>query len=167
MHNTPHVECVTDIIRRRRVVFGSCHNIPVSRAQLALYMYQHPGFYNMDAPYFEGLNPKDTILESWGVLKEYINEILPPVGRNWHLYPNLSDARPVLDALGEQQMPSITRQEVITKLLTTCFGLAVSFSITYFGVKWLVNAMDPTREDKRQAHKRVRIFHRDKRADEL
>ena len=115
----------------------------------------------MDAPYFEGINPKDTILESWGVLKDYINEILPPAGRNWHIYPNLSDARPVLDALGEQQMPSITRQEVITKLLTTCFGLAVSFSITYFGIKWLVNAMDPTREDKRQAHRRVRIFHTD------
>lgn len=112
----------------------------------------------MDAPYLQGVNPKETFLDSWGVLKNYVNQILSPGGRTWQLSPNLSDSRPILDALGEQQMPSITRQEVITKLLSTCFGLAVSFSITYFGIKWLVNAMDPTREEKRQAHRRVRIL---------
>ncbi|KAK6171376.1 hypothetical protein SNE40_019580 [Patella caerulea] len=50
----------------------------------------------------------------------------------------------------------MTRSEVFAKLFSTMLGLSVSFAITYFGVKWLVNAMDPTRKDKSSSQKRAR-----------
>ena len=49
----------------------------------------------------------------------------------------------------------MSRQEIVTKLLSTCIGLAVSFTITYLGFKYLGNVLDPTREEKKQAQKRV------------
>ena len=47
------------------------------------------------------------------------------------------------------------RQELIAKLVSTCLGLAVSFTITYFGFKYLANVLDPTRQEKKEAQKRV------------
>ena len=52
-------------------------------------------------------------------------------------------------------MSSTARNEMIAKLVTTCVGLAVSCGITFVGVKWLVEAMDPTRREKKEAHQRV------------
>ena len=48
------------------------------------------------------------------------------------------------------------RQEIVAKLVSTCLGLAVSFTITYFGFKYLANVLDPTRQEKKEAQKRVR-----------
>ena len=50
---------------------------------------------------------------------------------------------------------STGRNEIIAEVVLTVLGLAASFTITYFGVKWLVNAMDPTRKEKQEAHARV------------
>ncbi|XP_046544260.1 outer mitochondrial transmembrane helix translocase-like [Haliotis rubra] len=50
---------------------------------------------------------------------------------------------------------TITRQELLSKIISTLVGLAASFTITYFGVKYLVNAMDPTRKDKKEAQDRA------------
>ena len=50
---------------------------------------------------------------------------------------------------------NIHRNELIAKLLTTCLGLAVSFTITFFGVKWLANAIDPTKQEKKEAQQRA------------
>ena len=47
------------------------------------------------------------------------------------------------------------RQELVAKLVSTCLGLAVSFAITYFGFKYLANVLDPTRQEKKEAQKRV------------
>ena len=47
------------------------------------------------------------------------------------------------------------RQELVAKLVSTCLGLAVSFTITYFGFKYLANVLDPTRQEKKEAQKRV------------
>ncbi len=47
------------------------------------------------------------------------------------------------------------RQELIAKLVSTCLGLAVSFTITYFGFRYLANVLDPTRQEKKEAQKRV------------
>lgn len=52
----------------------------------------------------------------------------------------------------------VARNEIVAKLISTVLGLAASFTITYFGVKWLVNAMDPTRKEKQQARERVIII---------
>lgn len=52
--------------------------------------------------------------------------------------------------------PKMTgRQELVAKLVSTCLGLAVSFTITYFGFKYLANVLDPTRQEKKEAQKRV------------
>ena len=51
---------------------------------------------------------------------------------------------------------AMARSEVVAKVISTVLGLAASFTFTYFGVKWLVNAMDPTRKDKQEAQARVR-----------
>ncbi len=48
------------------------------------------------------------------------------------------------------------RQEIIAKLVSTCLGLAVSLTFTYFGFKYLANVLDPTRQEKKEAQKRVR-----------
>lgn len=53
---------------------------------------------------------------------------------------------------------TVTRNDLVAKLISTFIGLAASFTITYFGVKWLVNAMDPTRKEKQQAKERVRAL---------
>ena len=50
---------------------------------------------------------------------------------------------------------AIPRQELAVKLLSTVLGLTVSFAVSYFGIKWLANAMDPTRQEKKDAQKRV------------
>lgn len=52
----------------------------------------------------------------------------------------------------------MSRQEVTVKLLSTLLGLATSCAITYFGVRWLVNAMDPTHREKKAARKKVTIW---------
>ncbi|KAK7112183.1 hypothetical protein V1264_011672 [Littorina saxatilis] len=50
---------------------------------------------------------------------------------------------------------AVVRNEVVAKLISTVLGLAASFTFTYFGVKWLVNAMDPTRKEKQEAQARA------------
>ncbi|XP_067673292.1 outer mitochondrial transmembrane helix translocase-like [Haliotis asinina] len=50
---------------------------------------------------------------------------------------------------------TLSRQELLSKIISTLVGLAASFTITYFGVKYLVNAMDPTRKDKKEAQDRA------------
>ena len=47
--------------------------------------------------------------------------------------------------------------QFVTKLVSMCIGLAVSFTITYVGMKYLGNVLDPTREEKKAAQKRVGI----------
>lgn len=50
---------------------------------------------------------------------------------------------------------NMNRQEFLTKVVTSCIGLAVSFTITYFGFKYLGNVLDPTREEKKRAQQRA------------
>lgn len=61
-----------------------------------------------------------------------------------------SEALPMSEAKN-----AVARNEIVAKVISTVLGLAASFSITYFGVKWLVNAMDPTRKEKQEAQTRV------------
>ena len=49
----------------------------------------------------------------------------------------------------------LTKNELVAKLVSTCIGLAASLTITYFGFKYLANVLDPTREEKKEAQKRV------------
>ena len=52
----------------------------------------------------------------------------------------------------------VSKNELIAKVISTVLGLAASFTCTYFGVKWLVNAMDPTRKEKQEAQIRVGLL---------
>ena len=47
------------------------------------------------------------------------------------------------------------RNELLIRLLSTSIGLAASCAFSYFAIKWLVNAMDPTQHQKKEAQKRV------------
>jgi len=47
------------------------------------------------------------------------------------------------------------RHEAVVKLLTTLLGLGLSLGITYYGVKYLMKAMDPTQHDRLDAMQRV------------
>ncbi|KAL5017997.1 hypothetical protein ScPMuIL_003719 [Solemya velum] len=53
---------------------------------------------------------------------------------------------------------SVVRQEFIAKVLSTILGLAASFGVTYFGVKMLSNALDPTRKEKKAAQDRAQAM---------
>ena len=88
------------------------------------------------------------------LLKDGLKQLLPYKGN--FIGSELADRQAIVNTISRQQMAG--RQEILTKVISTCVGLAVSFSITYFGIKWLVNAMDPTREEKQQSQKRVRTL---------
>ncbi|CAL1544666.1 unnamed protein product [Lymnaea stagnalis] len=45
----------------------------------------------------------------------------------------------------------VTRNQVIAKIVSTVIGVAASFTLTYFGIKWLTDAMDPTKKEKKVA----------------
>ena len=52
---------------------------------------------------------------------------------------------------------NVARNELLAKVLSSLLGLAASFTITYFGLKWLSNVLDPTKQDKKEARLRVRL----------
>lgn len=46
------------------------------------------------------------------------------------------------------------------EMIGLVFRLTLFGALTYFGIKWMVNAIDPTRKQKIEAQKRVRnLFH--------
>ncbi|GFR73866.1 ATPase family AAA domain-containing protein 1 [Elysia marginata] len=45
----------------------------------------------------------------------------------------------------------ITRNQIIAKVVSTVLGVAASFTLTYLGIKWLTEAMDPTKKEKKLA----------------
>ncbi|XP_074648262.1 outer mitochondrial transmembrane helix translocase-like [Tubulanus polymorphus] len=49
----------------------------------------------------------------------------------------------------------MNKPEVVARIASTLVGLTVSFAVTYCGVKWLANALDPTKQEKQEAHKRA------------
>ena len=53
-------------------------------------------------------------------------------------------------------IPQDARKEIAVKLLTTCLGLALSFGVSYYGIKWLAKALDPTMQEKKEAQERVK-----------
>ena len=55
-----------------------------------------------------------------------------------------------------EQASNMGRQEIIAKLISSLIGLTASMAVTYFGIKWLSNALDPTREEKKESQQRVR-----------
>ncbi|KAK0059010.1 ATPase family AAA domain-containing protein 1 [Biomphalaria pfeifferi] len=45
----------------------------------------------------------------------------------------------------------LSRNHLIAKIVSTALGIAASFTLTYFGIKWLTDAMDPTKKEKKLA----------------
>ena len=58
-------------------------------------------------------------------------------------------------AAAETVVAKTQRNEILLKLLSTLLGLTVSLGFSYYGIRWLVNAMDPTKHEKQEAQKRV------------
>ena len=52
----------------------------------------------------------------------------------------------------------IARKEMLAKIISSLLGIAASFGLTYFAVKWMTNAMDPTRKEKQKARESVCNF---------
>jgi hypothetical protein len=70
-----------------------------------------------------------------------------------HMVASDTDKMPVAESMSEARN-AVAKNELVA-ILSTVLGLAASFTFTYFGVKWLVNAMDPTRKEKQEAQARV------------
>lgn len=52
------------------------------------------------------------------------------------------------------EMQPLTRNEIIGLV----FRLTLFGAITYCGIRWIVNTLDPTRKQKLEAQKQVRTF---------
>ena len=46
-------------------------------------------------------------------------------------------------------------REIVAKLISTGLGIAATIGVSYFFVKWMSNAMDPTRKEKVAAQQKV------------
>ncbi|BFZ03480.1 hypothetical protein BsWGS_06519 [Bradybaena similaris] len=44
-----------------------------------------------------------------------------------------------------------SKNQIIAKVFSTLFGVAASFTLAYLGIKWLTDAMDPTKKEKKMA----------------
>ncbi|XP_069123895.1 outer mitochondrial transmembrane helix translocase-like [Argopecten irradians] len=69
---------------------------------------------------------------------------------------NCLSANEVVIEENTELLSKVGRQELTAKLLSTLIGLAASFGITYFALKWLSNAMDPTHKERKNASARAR-----------
>lgn len=63
-----------------------------------------------------------------------------------------------LTAKNEPEIIMPTRNQAIVKVLSTVLGIAASFTLTYLGIKWLTDAMDPTKKEKKLAQAEVSIL---------
>ena len=101
---------------------------------------------------------KDQILDSFKNLVDWIKSgaskagetILPSENGTQNFYEVAKS--PVREASG-----AAARREMLAKLISSLLGLAASFGLTFFAVKWMTNAMDPTRKEKQKARERVFI----------
>ena len=59
------------------------------------------------------------------------------------------------DEVVMSEVDGITRNQVVAKVLSTVVGIAASFTLTYWGIKWLTDAMDPTKKEKKLAQAEV------------
>ena len=53
---------------------------------------------------------------------------------------------------------ALQKQEILMRFATTVLGLIVTFGFSFYGLQWILNAMDPTKQDKKEAQKRVCTF---------
>ncbi|XP_041363867.1 outer mitochondrial transmembrane helix translocase-like [Gigantopelta aegis] len=56
---------------------------------------------------------------------------------------------------GDVSENASAKNELLAKIISTLIGLTASFTITYFGVRYLMNAMDPTQKDKKESRERA------------
>ncbi|CAG5118276.1 unnamed protein product [Candidula unifasciata] len=53
---------------------------------------------------------------------------------------------------GEPEIVAMSsKNQIIAKVFSTLFGVAASFTLAYLGIKWLTDAMDPTKKEKKMA----------------
>ncbi len=103
----------------------------------------HPGIFKMSAPMGRVIESDSSIISS--ILDKFRGSSAPD-GRQFTWQYTGANGE-VVKMTG--------RQELIAKLVSTCLGLAVSLTFTYFGFKYLANVLDPTRQEKKEAQKRV------------
>ncbi len=108
-----------------------------------------PGIFIMSAPM--DLSRKDAISILFSKLPVSLQKIPEKISS----VVNTGDGQVALRYTEATHAPNMARHELIAKLISSCIGLAVSFTITYFGFKYLANILDPTRQEKKEAQKRV------------
>ena len=94
------------------------------------------------------------MMKEWPVyqkIKDYIVTLLPEAKRNEAFTPELIFRQ--TSGAAVESKPA--RQELVVRLLSTGLGLTASFAFSYFAIKWLVNAMDPTYKQKKEAQRRA------------
>ena len=103
---------------------------------------------------------KDQILDSFKNLVDWLKSGASKAGETVFTNENGTQnfyevaKSPVREASG-----AAARREMLAKLISSLLGLAASFGLTYFAVKWMTNAMDPTRKEKQKARERVIIVY--------
>lgn len=75
------------------------------------------------------------------------------VSAAWCLFPVLTDPTMVLR---EVPAENITRPLGRNEVIGLLFRLTIFGAVTYFTIKWMVDAIDPTRKQKVEAQKQVR-----------
>lgn len=86
-----------------------------------------------------------------------IGQLLAAAGRRFQVIGAEGQVGQAASVPLEEAKNGMVRQELIAKFVSTMVGLAASFAITYFGVKYIVNAMDPTRKEKKSSQMRVSL----------
>jgi SpoVK/Ycf46/Vps4 family AAA+-type ATPase len=88
-------------------------------------------------------------------------EEVKDVGRRFiaDIRTKLSDFAPVSMAVANGSetvaVRASPRNELLLKLISTLAGLVLTFGFSYYGIQWLVSAMDPTKHEKKDARKRA------------
>ncbi|KAL4240946.1 ATPase AAA domain-containing protein 1 [Mactra antiquata] len=93
----------------------------------------------------------DLLKERFFELIEFVKSKLDvEVNADTNLLPNIT-SQPSHQIAAE----AVTRRELIAKLVSTLIGTTASIGLTYFLVKFLTNALDPTHKEKQKARERA------------
>ena len=118
-------------------------------------MTDYTGFFKMDAPMNSDLklmmeNVKNSEFVTF--FRGYFNRLMPAVSGN-----NTTSFKPEFRFTDSTAVASkgFSREDLFARLLSTALGLTASFAFSYFAIKWLVNVMDPTYKQKKEAQDRV------------
>ena len=101
----------------------------------------------MDAP-----TAKVPFVES---IKHFVKNLGNPDSSFRNIVPSVVSEELVTEEHLLAAQRNMARQELVAKIVTTLIGLGISFTFSYFGIRWLANALDPTKQGKKESQKKV------------